>query len=109
MAHTTVSASSEMATDAMVVYRELSVVFIFSSTFKDLLGMGVGMTGKASQHVQVPASRGKGKIRIWHGQQLGWKGAQSPYESYHQGDSIFLVSVSHLMKQPILWLETSQY
>lgn len=59
-AHTTANASSEMATEAMAVYRELSVVFIFSSIVKVLLEVGMGLTGKVSQYVQVPASRGEG-------------------------------------------------
>lgn len=49
MALIAVSADLEMATDAMDFYRDLFVVLIFSSIVKDLLGVGMGLTGIASQ------------------------------------------------------------
>lgn len=49
MALTVVSADLEMATDAIDFYGELFVFLIFSSIVKELLGVGVGLTGIASQ------------------------------------------------------------
>lgn len=64
------------------------MVFIFISIVKDLLGVGVELTGKASQYVQVPTERGKWKnkhmecaaARVGGSSESIWK------ESYHWAD-----------------------
>ena len=43
----------------------------------------VGLTGRASQCVQAPASRGTGKINIWCARLLGWEGAQNSHGKNH--------------------------
>ena len=43
----------------------------------------VGLTGRASQCVQVPASRGTGKINIWCVRLLGWEGVQNSHGKNH--------------------------
>lgn len=84
--------------------------------------MKVGLTGRNSQYVlQAPASREKIKICIWDVQLLGQEGTQNQMERIycHRGgrsvflldcpaaDSVFLVSISHFMKQPVLRVESS--
>lgn len=60
------------------------------------------LTGRASQYVQAPASRGAGKISIWHVQPLGWEGVQNPYGKNHIITEVVEVSFSFCTTQPLI-------
>lgn len=77
---------SEVATVAKAVLGELSVVLIFSSIVKDLLGMGVGLTSRPSQYVQVQLQgERENKHMACSALRVGGSSESIWEELYHQG------------------------